>query len=358
MSLADLLNGELPPAGRALRAGLDWWTAELLDMVPPAWRRALSGRPAVTAEVRADGRVRLVRDGREIHRALLRIRPLKVTLLLSPDEALTREATLPRLPDRDLRRLVALDLDRLTPFRPEQVFADVAVLGPDARPGLQRVLVAAVARDRAARALTQARAAGLEPAALSVADAPAGIDFLPELRKADGRAGRRSRPGRGRWIWGVIALLAVGNLLVAVVRDSADTARLRAAVELQTPRVREAAALRRQVQEEAARRAAVGRQHGEGEPLRVLDALTRAIPDGAWVQRLTWDGRAVRLAGYRQDTVDLVAALRASPVFLNPRSSVPDTPARGAAGQPFDITAEVASGPAPPASTRPAGGSK
>lgn len=349
MSPADLLNAELPPAGQALRAGLDWWLGELSDMVPPAWKRALSGRPAVTAELRADGRIRLVRDGREIHRApLTRIRPLEVRLLLPPDEALTREAALPRLPDRDLRRLVALDIDRLTPFQAEAVFADVAVLGPDARPQLQRVLVAAVARERAARALAQARAAGLEPAALSVAGAPAEIDFLPALRKAEGRA----RADGGRWVWGVIALLAVTNLLVAVVRDAADTAQLRAAVELQKPRVREAAALRSQVQDEAARRAAVARQHGEGEPLRVLDALTRAIPDGAWVQRMTWDGRAVRLAGYRQDTVDVVAALRASPMFEAPRSSVADTPARGAAGQPFDITAEVA--PEAPQPGRPA----
>lgn len=350
MSLADLMNTELPPAGQALRAGLGWWVGELLGMVPPAWRRALSERPALTAELRADGGFRLARNGREIYAApLSRFRPLKVTLLLSPDDALTRETALPRLSDRDLRRAAALDIDRLTPFRPEAVYADVAILGPDARPGLQRVLVAAVARDKAVQALHQARAAGLEPAALGVAGAPAAIDFLPELRKADGRAG----PGRGQWIWGVIAVLAVANLLVAVVRDAADTAQLRAAVELQKPRLQEVVALRRQVQSEAARRAAVGRQHGEDEPLRVLDALTRAIPDGAWVQRMTWNGRAVRLAGYRQDVVDVTGALRASPVFKNPRSSAPDTPSRGAAGQPFDITAEVA-----PNLTPRAGGAK
>lgn len=339
MSATDILNTDMATLARTLRAGVDWWLEELAGMTPPALRRRLSGRPALAAERRSDGGWRLTRDGREVYpSAAERLRPMRATLLLSPDQALVCETNLPRLPDRDLRRLLALEADRLTPFRAEAVHLDLVVLSPSEVSGLQRALVAAVPRATAAKMIAKARAAGLDACALGVAGAPAGIDFLPSIRREEARGG----PGAGSWIWGVVALLAVANLLVAVVRDTIETGRLHGAVELQKPKLQETLDLRRQVQAEAARRAAVRLQRGKGEPLGILDALTRAVPDGAWVQRMSWDGRIVRLAGYRQDNVDVVAALRRSPLFVKVRNSSFDMPSHGAEGQPFDITAELA----------------
>ena len=339
MSATDLLNTDMATLTRTLRGGLDWWLEELAGLAPPALRGRLSGRAALTAERRADGGWRLMRDGREVYpSALDRLRPMRATVLLAPGQALVREINLPRLSDRDLRRFLALEADRLTPFRSEAVHLAVVISGPSEVPGLQRAVVAAVPREAAAKALAEARAAGLDACALGVTGAPAGIDFLPSIRMEAGR----DRAGPGSYVWAAVALLAVANLLVAVVRDTMETARLHDAVELQRPKLQAALDWRRRVQAEAARRAAVRLTHGDGEPLRILDALTRTVPDGAWVQRMSWDGRVVRIAGYRQDTVDVVAALRRSPLFVKVRNSSFDLPSHGAEGQPFDITAELA----------------
>lgn len=339
MSTSDILNTDMATLARTLRAGVDWWLEELAGLAPPALRHRLSGRPPLAAERRSDGGWRLTRDGREIFpSALDRLRPMRATLLLAADQALVRETNLPRLPDRDLRRVVALETDRLTPFPSEAVHLDLVVKGPSEVAGLQRVVVAAVPRETAAKMLAEAQAAGLEACALGVAGAPAGIDFLPSIRRED----RRSRAGRGGYVWGAVALLVVANLLAAVVRDTLETARLHEAVELQKPKLQEALDLRRRVQTEAGRRAAVRLQRGDHEPLKIIDALTRAVPDGAWVQRMSWDGRVVRLAGFRQDNVDVVEALRRSPLLVKVRNTSFDLPSRGPEGQPFDITAELA----------------
>ena len=77
------------------------------------------------------------------------------------------------------------------------------------------------------------------------------------------------------------------------------------------------------------------------EPLRILDAATRALPRGQWVQRFEWNGRAVRLVGFKQPGFDVLTALR-GPALTTPRSLLSDIPTKTAAGEePFDIMADA-----------------
>jgi Tfp pilus assembly protein PilN len=74
----------------------------------------------------------------------------------------------------------------------------------------------------------------------------------------------------------------------------------------------------------------------------MLQALTEALPAGAWVQHLEWNGQALRIVGFRTPAVDVAAALSNSGAFVNPRSMTGATAPAGANdAQPFDITAEA-----------------
>ena len=99
--------------------------------------------------------------------------------------------------------------------------------------------------------------------------------------------------------------------------------------------------MRNAVLAEDRRRADILARREGGEPLRMLDAVTGAVPTGAWVDRLAFDGRSVRLSGYRQDQVDVAAALRTSRQLTNIRNSGTDLLSRQTAGQPFDLTADL-----------------
>jgi hypothetical protein len=187
----------------------------------------------------------------------------------------------------------------------------------------------------------RATSAGLDPRAVGVAApsaAEAALDFLPRLREA--RAVRRPRVSRAA-VWGVIAALVVANLAAAVGRDMLQLHGLHDQVEAQKLRADAVRAVRRHVLAEQARRADIDARRATGEPLRMLDALTAAMPSGVWVDRLAWDGRAVRLAGYRQDQIDVAAALRAGGRFANVRNSASEVMTRQTAGQPFDVTADL-----------------
>jgi len=342
-SAADLLGADISTVGRSLGAGFAWWVGELADMVPAPVRALANSRPSLTAERGPDGGYILTRAGRVVMAAPgSSARRTPVTLLLPRDSVLTREVTTPAVSDRDARRLLTLDIDRLTPFSPAAVHLDIAFLGAAADDaGRRRVAIAVVSRQTLDLALEQARAAGFDPRAVSVAglidDHPT-FDFLPQARAAGGAG----QSGRSRlYAWGAVAFLLLANLAVFIGRDIAQVRALQNTVEEQRGSRDLTLRLRRQVQAEAARRALVAEGHGRGEPLRVIDAVTRALPDGAWVQRLSWNGKAVRLAGYRGDNIDIIGALRASPLLANVRNSTGDPLARMAAGQPFDVTADL-----------------
>ena len=344
MSLSEFLSADVDTIWPWARSGLAWWRDELVGLLPAGARAAFEMRPSLTAEPLAEGGYRLTRHGRTVMQSFgaqslgASVRPRPVTLRLPREAALVRQAPAPPVADRDLRRMLELDIDRLTPFRADQVFVDVVA----GEAGSRTALVAAIPRERATAAFEHAEAAGLDPRALGIGGATSAelaIDFLPRMREAKAVPTPRFGPGL---VWGAVALLVLANLGVAIGRDMFRLHELRQQIEAQQPQVADALALRRKVLGETRRRTDILQRRAAGEPLRMLDTVTAALPPGAWVDRLAWDGKSVRISGYRQEQIDVAAALRSAPLARNVRNSGTEILTRQAAGLPFDLTADVA----------------
>jgi Tfp pilus assembly protein PilN len=144
-----------------------------------------------------------------------------------------------------------------------------------------------------------------------------------------------------RYWWVAVAALVLINLGVLIGRDMLDVSRLRAAVDDQRGAVDAALALRRRVEKESAQRQDLIVRGGRNEPLRMLSALTAAIPPGAWVQHLEWNGQTLRVIGFKSGDVDMAAALKGSPAFTNPRAATFDAASRPGGAQPFDVTVDA-----------------
>lgn len=348
MTLQELLNSEvdLDSLVALARQGLAWWLDEMSAMLPTAWRERLSSGPRLLAEQVAPGVWRYWKDGRASDRGAAGP-DTPVGLLLRSSAVLVREVQVPRMPAADVRRMLALDIDRLSPLNPDLVHFDVEVLDRDAKDGRQRVLVGIADRTEAASLLASARAEGLKPAAIGarVDGETPGIrfDFLAAAKAAAGD----SPPSRARlYWWSAVAALLVANFAVLVGRDIIDVERLRGQVDAQAPIVNTVLALRRRVGAEEQRRTEMITRGQRGEPLRMLSELTQAVPPGAWVQHLEWNGQTLRIVGFKRPDIDMAAALRGSGAFTNVRvlgSEAPETPLALA---PFDITADArAAGP-------------
>jgi len=194
--------------------------------------------------------------------------------------------------------------------------------------------------------LARAAANDLVPAAIgAVGDVGSNthFDFLPAARRALGASQTRIP-----YLWAVVCVLAVVNLALLAFRDSTDLAALRQNVESQRATVAVALRLREKVVTEAARRSALLDRQARNNPLRVLDAVSKALPTNAWTQRFEWNGQTVRIAGYRNGPADLLAPLEASGVLHNAHALDADLqPAKENVFKPFNVVADVKRGAAP-----------
>jgi general secretion pathway protein L len=342
MTLQELLNSDVEVIGDWLRQGWDWWVEELGQLVPERWRRGGRSDPPVAELDGAERTVRLWRRGRftEIARGA---KPRAAALGVGADQVLTRTVVLPAVGRGDVRRLVALDLDRLTPFRSDQVYFDVERVEQDRALGRQTLTLAVIPRAAAEAALERGRGFGLAPLRLGVLDAGGlRFDFLPAVRAA----GRGGRAGRGLLLWwAAAALLAALNVGVLVFKDMDDVGALRAVVEQQRPAAELAMSLRRRVEAEAGGRRALLAERTHNDPLRIEAAVTRAFPAPQWIQRLEWNGRTLRLVGYRDQAFDVLAAIRKAGDLGEPRALTNGAAAAPGAKAQFDLVTQPPGAP-------------
>ena len=339
MTLQDVLNADLGTVWSWVRQGATWWRAELEAMLPASWRGRLgAGRPVVERLV--DGRWALRREGaRPVPLDSPFLEKLRsVDLALPWTELLTRDLDLPLLDAGDLQRLLALDLERLTSFRPEDAWWTSKVIERRAEARRQTVRLVLIRRARADALLAEALAAGLEVRRLGVGGDARGLAFAFD-RNGAGAFGRSAR--RRLLILRVaVAALLLANLLSLLAKDMIATAQLRAAVDARHTETLAVQRLRRRVMAESARRQDLADKLRRQDPLRVLNAVTLALPAGAWVQRFEWNGQVARIAGFAAPGTDPAQALRRIPLFADVRS-LPATEAKSEDKAAFDLAAQV-----------------
>ncbi|MEH0196561.1 hypothetical protein V7S57_13480 [Caulobacter sp. CCNWLY153] len=343
MTPQQVLNADLGTIGRWLADGLRWWGEELAAMTPALNARRAGDRPVAELDIDADPPIARLWRGDQVV-AILDTpgpKPRRVDLRLTEDQALVSDLPVPSLPVGDLRRLMALNLDRYTPFKPEQVFFEIALL--KAPPGTEtRNARLVVARRETAHALLDA-AEGLGLDVARMVPAVDGAAPPPDLARSarEGRAGGTNRRRMAIW-WIICGGLAALNVAAAIARDMAETNRVAEALALQRPTVALVNRLRNTVETERALRAGRLARRTANDPLRVIDAVTRALPSGQWVQRMEWNGRSLRLVGFKQPDFDLTEALSKEPSLNNPRSLLSDMPTRTPGGQEaFDVMADA-----------------
>ena len=340
MKTGTLLDSDMTTVVRQFKAASRWWVDELSAMMP-AWARpgskAISG---LIASYGADGCIRLDGDATPLGYAnpTSGLRP--ATILIPETLCLIRTVALPVMRRADLRKLVSLDLDRLMPFAADTAYADVTPTNTQVIAGKADAVIAALPKAQVSAIHAAAIAAGLQPRAIGIASDDGDtlrFDFLPGL--VDDGAAIKSGTGAAFW-WGLLALLFVLNIGVLIFRDSQRVSQLAALVETQQPTANAARRIAKRIADENGLRTELLMRRERDNALNALAFVTRATPSGIWIQRYSWNGETLRLAGYKQGNSDVVAALRKSGGFASVRASTSDVAAESTTGQPFDVTAE------------------
>lgn len=341
---------------------LTWWRSQLLALVParlrPGAGDAQDGRTlVVTSSLPPDapptiellarrrgrdnplGRFTLDTAGMAALRAAASGLRGPVLLRLPPGLLLEQRVTLPLAAERDPERVLAYEMDRLTPFAAADLFWSWAPERRDRAANQVRFRLSLVPKARLLPLLDLLAGAGLRPVAL---DAAAADGFPRRLALAQPRTGWLRRRGLAL-AGGACAVLAVVAAGLPFLSQSIAAQRVDARIAALRPQVDQAEALRRAVLSRAATTDAIqaGRARA-GDALGVLATLTAVLPDDTYLTDLTLRSRALSISGESAGAARLIAALSAEPGLRNPAFAAPVTRSGDGNREGFTIRAEVA----------------
>jgi general secretion pathway protein L len=331
--------GECARLRPAFERFMTWWGKELLALLPRSLRERMQGR-ARKLHVDFDGATAVftLREPHEDHRiaelpvgadvaarnatlgairAACGGRANEIALHLPASRALDRTLTLPLAAEKNLREVLAFEMDRHTPFKAEQVYYDFAVVGREAARQQVRVALTLVPRRDVDPLLAMLREQRLEPTALRVvaADGSRVPDTESNLLPLEQRAVRRAY-ARG-WPDRALASLALFLLSTAValpfVQKISAVAALEREVDLARQEALAADAVRKALEGLIAEeKRIIERQKERPSVLQIVDELARVLPDSTWLNRLELAAGRVRLRGESADASGLATLIEHS----------------------------------------------
>jgi general secretion pathway protein L len=344
-------------AGRALQ----WWLGELRAMWDDVTRRFdVKRRTAIVIE--AGERYWIVRqrqgvlgqidraapDTEEMRRTLARLglraggAPLVVEF--PQERVLTRRIALPASAQGEIDRVLQFEIARLFPFPAERVHFRHRVIaqgGAAHERGTIEVEVVAVAREVVAEIVDALAEAGLRPNAICIAG---GVGAAPLYLPVAAIGNIRPAPvGPNRALLIALGVLAVAALASPIIQDRVQLGATQSRIEALKPTAQGALDLRERQRVEAAQAAGPLRLRAARPPLvTVLDELTKAVPDGAWLMSVSISGRELVIDGLSPSAAATALALEQSRAFTNVvfRSPISRDPQTGL--ERFQLSAAIA----------------
>lgn len=267
-------------------------------------------------------------------------------LRLSSAHVLQREMRLPKAARDVLEPVIANQMDEITPWRQAgSVFGYQVVDGSDKEAGdSDKLIVNVVATSRKIidDALASAHALGLEPRIVEYLPADGGASIVIQGTNDPSRIRLAERIGRMLSSF-VVLMTAVGGVGLAImlwqqstlVSLEEEAGQHRARLAAMTRRDAPSLKLLRQSREIAAVKSS------RPSMLITLEALSRALPDSAWLTNLEVRGDEVRIRGKAESAPELIAELEKLPYFENVQFSAPTTRAENDPQETFAITARM-----------------
>lgn len=313
-----------PPQGAVLRF-LNWWLTTLASLLPASWRGGRGG-----LEARVDGEALVLGRGaggkwRELRRLTPDDKTLAadidqpVTLRLAAAQALRQELNLPQAASSELAQVIGFEIDRRTPFRAEQVYADWRVIGQDKAARTIAVALTVVPKSAVDGLRQRLESAGARVARVVLDDGrPLPVPGLATAERGIGTF--------NAILLAVLVVLAIGVLVVPSMRTARELALYRAEITALKPTVDERLGSRvGAFSRHAAARAALEAKLSTPSPVLLLDEITRRLPDDTWLNQFNLvDGR-VEIEGSTASAAALVGLLEASPRIASVAFQAPVT---------------------------------
>jgi general secretion pathway protein L len=332
------MSSALNTAGSTVTSFLSWWGDELAGLVPRALcRRSQAALPNHIFSIE-DGRLRPIAANGAHSPDLLSTADVASQLTAEKNRAsiriglrvpyracFSRRVELPSAASRDFSRLLALDLERATPFKPRDVLTAHWVDDEQQTPGKTSLRQLVLKRSSVDTVILALQEAGLHVAQVdcwsSDGQSSVPVNFLDVVSEASAK--------RQGWFWPVaftasaVALVAFAGYTylerheTAIARIETENTKLLSIAKIKRARDAEAQDRQTQVNNFA--------QLLASAPSKVLalEELTRLLPDNARLTDLRFSGTTVDITGVAQSAIGLMPLLERSTLFVNAEQTAP-----------------------------------
>ncbi|HVX04150.1 MAG TPA: PilN domain-containing protein, partial [Rhodanobacteraceae bacterium] len=267
----------------------------------------------------------------------------RLVLVVAGTSVLQRRLLMPLAAAADPRKVVGYELDRQTPFKPEQVYFDVRVSTAPAPAGQVVLDLYAAPRAELDPMLERLAAIGVHPDCVDVQAGNgtlAGVDLLPAGR----RPRRPDKRRRVNWMLAAACVLLVVLILAQWLDNRrAALAKMQEEVDAMRAQATQSEQLRAQLTAAvAASQFLVKRKAENPPPLAVLDELTRRMPATAWLDAMTLDDSGgLDIKGEADKAAALVDTLGGSKVLGEPKLQGVIQPDPATGKERFELTARI-----------------
>ena len=248
----------------------------------------------------------------------------RVRICLDRDEALLRRVTMPAATEENLRQVLAFEMDRLTPFRAEEVYFDCRVESREADGSRIGVELGVVRRELVDARLDTFRRWGASVQGVALRDdighGGSLLDLLPREQRGEEESGRE-RLVRLSLIGLVVALLFAALFVPALLKR--ETIKSMLPVIGKTKVEAEATdALGRELDKQVADyNFLLAKKHSIYPALAYLEEVSRLLPDQTWVQQFDFKTigktREVQVSGETNSSSKLIEILEQSTLLRN-----------------------------------------
>ena len=342
-----------------VREFFTWWFGQLAELLPRELRKSVldagdalvitpigslsQGIEAVTADLRKNGKASTLGHfavGAVGLAALPRAAGRATVLRLGEADVLAKNLSLPLAAERELDQVLAFEMDRETPFKPEELYWNYRTTASDRQTGRLSVRLLVLPKASLDPLLTDLAAVGIQPRRVEIADGPDRGFYVP--LNGDGS---HSHPASNRLLWPAAvccAVLAIAAVVTPFVRQEITIASLEREINVNRAAAAEAESLRQEIDRLSGSAGFIESERDKaGRPLIVLSAATRLLPDDSYLTEMELRQRKVTLSGRSAGAARLIGALAAGGEFRNPGFSAPVTRLEALRAELFTINAEV-----------------
>lgn len=328
-TISDITRGLTDHAARFFH----WWKTGLVACVPSWLRVRVLGAQVwwvldlddagATAKCQTDtGEVLQQLDlsgPDELHRLVevMGSNASQVVIHVPQAWVLHKSVTLPAAAVRNIQQVLTYELDRLTPFSPNDVYFDYAINFEAGGEGRVEVQLAVIQRFLIDKWIDGVQRESIRTSSITTSGVWTGLNFVRSIGRVADRQ-KRERSYFRMILAGSALILGVAVFVTPLWQMRSATIRLNSSVVQAKHRSEVVLNLKAQIEDtESALNYVIEQKKSSIPAIEVLDLVTRLLPDDTWVQQLEIKQDSVELRGISEQATRLIKLFEDSPNFTD-----------------------------------------